>query len=187
MCGDCRNHRARLPDWADCSPDLATRSPLSFLFSLSSLSLFCYPRRYLAARQCAPNALCCTLHRQLGRCQCITYLPARPYATAPLSTPFFFLFSCSSFFLFFSSLLFCRSSCPPFPPDATASSVHLDSSFCSRFSRSCCPFAPIHSPCTSFFSFLFFFFVSILLADILDSSVCIFVNASSLPPFFSLL
>lgn len=76
MCGDCRNHRARLPHW------LTARQLGHSLASLSSLDT---PAIWVHWR--APNALCCMLH-QLDRCQCITYLPARPYATvSPLPNP----------------------------------------------------------------------------------------------------
>lgn len=105
MCGDCRNHRARLPHW------LTARQLGHSLASLSSLDA---PAIWVHWR--APNALCCMLHHQLDRCQCITYLPARPYATvSPPPNPS----SSSSSYNLSSAIRFLL--------------VNLDRSFCSRF------------------------------------------------------
>ena len=70
----------------------------------------------------------------------------RPFCSSPL----FFPPSLSPPPLFVSSVSSRRS----------RSSLHLDSLVLLSFlSRSCCPFAPIHLPCTSFVSFLFFSFL----------------------------
>ena len=107
-----------------------------------SLSFSHYPR-YTGARQCTE---CTLLH---------VAPPTRPLPMYHLSTcatvrncPPLHPFSSSSSSSCFS-LLFCRFVLRFLP--VNRSSVHLDSSFCSRFSRSCWPFAPIHSPCTSLF------------------------------------
>lgn len=138
MCGDCRNHRARLPDWLTARQTwpLARLSPLFLSLFLSLPPLYrCTPvhRMHFTAR-CAANSAAAN----------VSPIYLRDRTQLPPSTPFSSSSSSSCF-----SLLFCRFVLRFLP--VNRSSVHLDSSFCSRFSRSCWPFAPIHSPCTSLF------------------------------------
>lgn len=150
MCGDCRNHRARLPHWLTAR--LATRSPLSLLF-LDAPAIWVHWR--------APNALCCMLHRQLDRCQCITYLPARLYATV---SPFL---------------------SPPSPNPSSSSSYNLSSAIRFLLNLSCAPRQVI---LLSFlwvparFAILLF---SILFADILDSSPWLLPLCFSFLPYYN--
>lgn len=104
MCGDCRNHRARLPDWLTARQTwpLARLSPLFLSLFLSLPPLYrCTPvhRMHFTAR-CAANSAAAN----------VSPIYLRDRTQLPPSTRFFILLF---FFLFFSSLLPLR---PPFPP-----------------------------------------------------------------------
>lgn len=79
MCGDCRNHRARLPDWLTArSLARSLASPLLAFSPRWSVSLSPRCLRYLLHGN-APNALCCTLlHCTFN----VSPIYLRPYATA---------------------------------------------------------------------------------------------------------
>lgn len=134
------------------------RSPLfplfrSFAIPPAAISLHASVHRMHFAARCTANSDAANVSP--------IYLRDRTQLL-PTLRPFFFLFSCSSFLFVpllssFPFSLFRRSSCPPFPPGAAALPCISGSSFCSRFSRSCC--LPLRSDSFAVYLFLSFFFL----------------------------